>query len=95
MYESILFPSAGISHNYANWIVQTDDGQLLNGLLISESDTEVVLRNAEGILQRIPVDSIEEKKQSDLSLMPEGLHKEMSQQELVDLIDYLLLLKKP
>ena len=30
MYESILFPSAGISHNYENWSVLKDDGQMLS-----------------------------------------------------------------
>jgi putative heme-binding domain-containing protein len=94
MYESILFPSAGISHNYENWKVVTDDGKMFTGVLVSESDTEIELKDKEGIRQVIPVDQIDEKAKQKLSLMPDNLHQSMSSQELVDLVEYLVSLKK-
>ena len=94
MYESILFPSAGISHNYENWLVQTVDGEMITGVLLGETEKEIQLKDDKGIKHVIATGDVEQKKQQQLSLMPEGLHKEMSEQELVDLVAYLISLKK-
>ncbi|MDB4766874.1 c-type cytochrome [bacterium] len=94
MYESIFFPSAGISHNYENWMVITADGEMITGILLGETDQEIQIKDDKGIKHTIPIDDVEGKKQQQLSLMPDGLHKEMSEQELVDLVAYLVSLKK-
>ncbi len=94
MFESILFPSAGISHGYENWTVQTIDGSLITGLLVSETGAEVKIKNKDGIVQTIQVADIEAKKKQQLSLMPEDLHKEITVQELVDIVEYMQTLKK-
>ena len=93
MYESILFPSAGISHNYENWKLQTSDGNLILGLKISDSDSEVQIRDAEGITHRVKREDIEGLKQQEISLMPADLHKNLTAQQLVDLVQYLRTLK--
>ena len=94
MYESILFPSAGISHNYENWSVLKDDGQMITGVLLGETAAEIQLKDDKGIKHTIPMSSVDEKKRQKLSLMPADLHKEMSTNELVDLVEYLVGLKK-
>ncbi|MFK7766281.1 MAG: PVC-type heme-binding CxxCH protein [Mariniblastus sp.] len=94
MYESILFPSAGISHNYENWAVIKDDGQMITGVLLGETDAEIQIKDEKGIKHTIPMESVDEKRRQKLSLMPADLHKEMSTQELVDLVEYLVGLKK-
>ncbi|TWT56838.1 NPCBM/NEW2 domain protein [Thalassoglobus neptunius] len=94
MFESILYPSAGISHNYENWMVLTLEGQVYSGLLVSESDTELKLKDEKGIIRTIPIVSIEAKKKQDISLMPGDLQKLMTVEELVDLVDYLQTLKE-
>ena len=94
MYESILFPSAGISHNYENWMVLKDDGQMITGVLLGDTESEIQLMDDKGIKHVIRAGEIEEKKQQRLSLMPADLHKEMSVQELVDLVEYMATLKK-
>lgn len=94
MYESILYPSAGISHNYESYLVITDDGKSGSGLLISESDSEVILKNAEGISITFDKDSIIEMEKQDVSLMPADLQKVMTKEELVDVVEYLMTLKK-
>ena len=43
----------------------------------------------------VPISSIEERRTSDVSLMPEGLAQTMTDQELVDLLAYLTTLKQP
>lgn len=94
MYESILYPSAGISHNYENWLVLTDEGQTFNGVLLGESADEVRIKDDKGIVHSIASDSVEEKKKLELSLMPADLHEHMTEQELIDLVRYLATLKK-
>ena len=94
MYESILFPSAGISHGYENWLVLTVDGQVINGLKISETDDEIRLRDAENVLHIFDTNEIDEIKQQNTSLMPDDLHESLTQKQLIDLVEYLMTLKK-
>jgi putative heme-binding domain-containing protein len=94
MFESILFPSAAISHNYENWMVLKEDGQVITGVLTGETDLKVQIKDDKGIHHVISVDEIETRKKQKLSLMPADLHKEMTEQELVDLVEYLMMLKK-
>lgn len=94
MYVAILNPNAGISHNYEQYALLTVDGLVLNGLLVTETDDEITLKTAEGVERTTAQDDVEEFIKRDVSLMPENLHKTMSVQELIDLVDYLVLLKK-
>jgi putative heme-binding domain-containing protein len=93
LFESLLFPSAGISHNYENWKVLTIDGQTLHGLLVSRTDAEIQIKNAEGVVRVIAAGEVEELQTSPVSLMPDGVHEQLSDQQLADLVAYLLTLK--
>ena len=53
------------------------------------------VRVAVGKLEIIPRDEIDEFKLNELSLMPEGLEKQLSQQEIVDLFAFITLDKHP
>jgi len=94
MYTSIIDPSAAISHNYENYAVQTIDGKLLTGLLVSETEDEVILKSPEGVPTSNPTQDIEQMKKLDVSLMPSDLIRVMSQDDLIDLVEYLSTLKK-
>jgi putative heme-binding domain-containing protein len=94
MFTSILDPSAGISHNYENYIVVTVSGQVINGLKVSETPDQVVIRTPEGIDRKIPQDDIEQIKTSEKSIMAEDLHHTVDQQGLLDIVEYLASLKK-
>jgi len=63
MYEPILFPSAGISHNYENWMVMTVDGEMITGVLLGESEQEIQLKDDKGIKHVIAMEDLEQKKQ--------------------------------
>jgi putative heme-binding domain-containing protein len=94
MFTSILDPSAGISHNFENYIVLTDSGQVFNGLLVSETPDEITLRTADAIDRKIPQDEIEQVKKSEKSIMPDNLHHNVDQDGLVDIVEYMTTLKK-
>lgn len=94
MITSILAPSAGISHNYENFNVLTDSGQVIVGLKVSETPGEVVIRTAEAIDRKISKEEIEEIKKSEKSVMPENLHHLTGQKGLIDIVEYMMTLKK-
>jgi len=89
LYEAILAPSAAISHNYETWTALREDGRSVTGLLVSESDAELVIRGADGIDVAIPAGEIEELVKQPVSLMPADLAATLSADELVDLVAWL------
>jgi putative membrane-bound dehydrogenase-like protein len=93
LYESILAPSAAISHNYETHTALLDDGRSVTGLLVSQSPTEVVIRGADGIDATLPAGEIDELVKQPISLMPADLAATLSVQELVDLVAWLETLK--
>ena len=95
MYVSILDPSAAISHNYETYTVVTTDGVVLSGLLISQTDDGVTIRNAEAIEQTVTKNELDELAKQNVSLMPADLQKALTVQDLVDTVEYMTTLKKP
>ncbi len=94
MFTSILDPSAGISHNFESYVVLTDGGLVVSGVKVSETDSEIAIRTAEAIDRTLSKDEIDEIKQSEKSIMPDNLHQTIDQQGLVDVVEYLMTLKK-
>lgn len=94
MLTAILAPSAGISHNYENFSVLTEEGQVISGLKISETDDAVVIRTVDAIDRKISADDVVTIKKSEKSIMPENLHHITGQQGLIDIVEYMSTLKK-
>ncbi|WP_373650471.1 PVC-type heme-binding CxxCH protein [Schlesneria sp. DSM 10557] len=95
LYESILFPSAGISHNYESWTFALEDGTSQTGIIVSEDGEKVTLKGSDAIVRTFPVKAIEERSKQTVSLMPADFAKLISQEELVDIVEYLTTLRKP
>lgn len=94
LYLSILDPSAGISFNYETWLVRLEDGTVLSGILISQTDEVVELKTAEAVVHRLPRGRIEAMAKQPISLMPADLQKLLREEELVDLVEYLTTLRR-
>ncbi len=94
LLTSILDPSAGISHNYENFVVLLESGQTVSGLKISETDAELTIRTADAIDRKFSKDEVAEIKKSEKSIMPENLHQTFDQQGLIDIVEYMTTLKK-
>ena len=95
LYTSILDPSAAISHNYENHELLSLDGKIETGILLSRSEAKIEIKNAEGIVRSFPASEIESLRKLPISLMPAGIEKQLTAEELVDLVEYLLSLKQP
>jgi putative heme-binding domain-containing protein len=93
LLESMLEPSKRIDPQYVAYLAETDDGRLTTGLLLKKDADEVVLRDAQGREVRIPTDQIEQLVPLRQSLMPELLLRDMTAQQVADLLAYLSELK--
>jgi putative heme-binding domain-containing protein len=85
----ILDPNREVGPNFVDHVAVLKDGRTLTGLLLSETETQVVLVRAQGLRDEIPRQEIDELVSSGKSLMPEGLEQKLPPQDLADLIDYL------
>jgi putative heme-binding domain-containing protein len=63
-------------------------------LLVNRTDQSLTIRNAEGVDKEIPAAEVSELQKSAVSLMPADLQKQLSVQDLVDVVTYLVTLKK-
>ena len=92
-YISILHPDAGISFGYEGFIIQMKDGSSLGGIISSRTETDIDLKLPGGSTIPIKTSDVERITQMENSMMPAGLEKSMTTQELVDLVEFLMSLK--
>ncbi|MFO0428075.1 MAG: PVC-type heme-binding CxxCH protein [Planctomyces sp.] len=95
MFESILFPSAGISHNFESWTVVLSNGTSANGILVSQTDDAVSIKGDDALTRTFSRTEIDELVKQKISLMPADLTKTMSPQDIADVVAYMKTLKKP
>ncbi len=89
LLESILFPSASFVRSYEPVVVTTKSGKIYNGLVRRDAPEELVLALNGTEEVRLARDTIEEVQPSKVSIMPAGLDKQLSKQELADLVAFL------
>ena len=95
LLEAIVAPSARIEQSYHMTSVLTDDGRLVTGIVRSETPQTIELVCGIEEVCRIPTDRVEARRRSEVSLMPQGLHRQISEAELADLLAYLESLQNP
>jgi putative heme-binding domain-containing protein len=89
LLTDIIDPSRSVEGNFRVYTVTTSKGLVLNGLLASESKTAVELVDAEGKKHTILREDIDELTASPKSLMPDGFEKQLTRQELTDVLEFL------
>ena len=89
----MLEPGKAVKENYHALVVATSDGKVYTGIKLRQTDSELVLRDAEDREVAIPTSSIEEQKTAG-SLMPAGLTEGLTRPELIDLVRFLSQLGK-
>jgi putative membrane-bound dehydrogenase-like protein len=85
----ILDPSSTITVGYKAYTVVTKNGKLYSGTLATETATSITLRREKGEQDMILRKDIDEMTASAKSLMPDGLEKEISPQDMANLFGYL------
>jgi putative membrane-bound dehydrogenase-like protein len=90
---SILYPSAKISSGYEPVVIATADGKVVTGIVKGETADAIEVEDGEAKRIRILKSDIDERKRSEVSLMPNGLAEGLSREDFADLIAYLETLK--
>ena len=93
LFDSILLPSKAIADQYLTQVITTTRGQTLSGLLVEETAEAVTVRDANGKDIRVAKRDIEERGKAQESIMPANLVAYFTEEELVDLVEYLTLLR--
>jgi len=92
--NSILVPNLAIKEQFVTRIFTTADGQTITGIVVDRDDVRVNVKDAAGKVVTIPVADIDEEEEGK-SLMPQGLTKFLTRQELVDLVKFISELGRP
>lgn len=89
LMEAVLYPSASFVRSYEPVVVVTTDGFVHSGVPQDERPDMLTLTTAPEKSVSIPRDEIEELRPGTVSIMPAGLEKQLSRQDLLDLIVFL------
>ena len=85
----IIDPSRNVEGNFRLYNVLTADGSVINGMLAGETRTSVTIIDSKAKEISVPREDIEELIASRKSVMPEGFEKQISEQEMTDLLEFL------
>jgi len=91
--ENIVEPSKTIEPKYVTYLVQTTTGDVHQGFVISRTNDQIVLKDAELKQVRLPASEVKKIAPQTISAMPEGLLNDLEPQQAADLMAFLESLK--
>ena len=94
LIESLIEPSKKIKEGYHTNLITLKNGDSYAGGILSETDTEVVIRDLTGKHNRVAKRDITNQTISPVSLMPVGLTTQLREDEFVDLVRFMVELGK-
>jgi putative heme-binding domain-containing protein len=86
--NNLIDPNAEIDPKYRLTKVLTTDGRLYSGFIIQQDDKFVTLRTQEARI-KLMLKNVEELQSSNTSMMPEGMLRTYSDEQIRDLLVYL------
>jgi putative heme-binding domain-containing protein len=91
LVQSLVDPSREIAPQFTTYSILKHDGALLTGIHIGdEVDGRMRYVDPKGTLFHVHPNDVEQRQPSSQSIMPEGLVDQLTQQELRDLMAFLL-----
>jgi putative heme-binding domain-containing protein len=87
--RSILYPTASIKEGYELQRFAKKDGSEAMGYLVSNGNTEIVMRDVTGLEVSIPKSQIQAIEKIPGSLMPAGLTASLEKEEFDNLVGFL------
>jgi putative membrane-bound dehydrogenase-like protein len=85
----VLEPNRAVDGNYVAYVIVTDEGKTLTGVIAAESSQAITLKQPGGEAVVVPRESIEEIVSTGRSFMPEGLDRTIPPNEMADLVSYI------
>jgi putative membrane-bound dehydrogenase-like protein len=92
---AILDPNREAQPIYTNYTASTLQGQVHTGIIAAETASNVTLRRAEAKEDVVLRDQIEELVSTGQSLMPEGMEKDLSPEQIADVLAFIKALAPP
>jgi putative heme-binding domain-containing protein len=89
MLTAIIDPNAAVEDKFLDYIATTTDGRILTGMLADETGTSITLKAGEGKDQVILRNQVDDLRSSGKSLMPEGIEKDVTAEQIADVIAYI------
>ena len=89
LLESILYPNLSFVRSYEPMLLMTVEGRVVAGVIRDETPDEYVVATGPNEEVRVPRADVEEVLPNNVSLMPTGLDKQLSVEELSDLVAFL------
>ena len=93
LVEAIVEPSRVVSDQYKAMVVQTADGRVVTGRIVSETAERFrIVTDPEDSTKSVEIErsNVEEMNPSPVSLMPAGLLDQLNESETLDLVAYVL-----
>lgn len=87
---NVIDPNREVNPQYLNYVLLTQDGRAMTGMVAAETASSVTLRRAESASDTVLRVNIEELKSTGLSIMPEGMEKSINVQQMADIISFLM-----
>lgn len=85
----ILQPNRAIADGFELWMIDLHSGNQIAGVISEEGPNSVTILDATGNEQVISRSEIDAMKAAELSAMPEGLHTQLTINEMADLLAFL------
>ncbi len=89
LLTALLDQNREVDPRYLNYQANTADGRTLTGVIVAETSAAITLRRSDGAEDTVRRADLDSLKSTGLSLMPEGLEKNVSKQDVADLLAYL------
>ena len=89
LLTDILNPNQAIDNNYASYTVVMQDGTVHTGIIAAETASSITLRQPENKRLELLRTDVDTMRSSGVSLMPEGLEKHLSHQQMADVISFV------
>lgn len=86
---NVLDPNREVKPKFVSYVLLTDSGRVYSGMILSENANSVTIQQPDGKSVTIQRNEIETLRSTGLSFMPEGLEKQIDQQAMADLLEYL------
>ncbi len=87
--EAILYPSKTVREGYQQITIEMSDDEEFNGVVKGETADTLTLRDSSGREHKLARSLIKSRRNSALSLMPEGLQAALTLEDFADLVAYL------
>jgi putative membrane-bound dehydrogenase-like protein len=86
---NVLDPNREVKPQFHTYVANTEDGRVIAGMIQTETANSLTIRRVDGTTVVLQRSEVEDLQSTGLSFMPEGLEKQITLQQMADLLSYL------